>query len=104
MEALFPEKRTIYHAPADLMMRHWVGEAAPELDHPHADAACSGATSSSKYSICAYWLAPSSAMPPCEAMLWGCWAPAGSASARGSAYRPLVPWPQTETPASKKKP
>jgi hypothetical protein len=29
----------------------------------------------------------------------GCWA--GSASARGSAYRPLVPWPQTETPASK---
>ena len=34
-------------------------------------------------------------------MLWGCWAPADPASARGSAYRPLVPWPQTETPASK---
>ena len=48
--ALFPEKRAIYHAPADLMMRHWVGEAAPELDHLRADAACSGATSSNKYS------------------------------------------------------
>jgi hypothetical protein len=47
--ALFPEKRTIYHAPADLMVRHWVGEAAPELDHLRADAACGGATSSGKY-------------------------------------------------------
>jgi hypothetical protein len=26
--------------PADLMMRHWVGEAVPELKHLHADAAC----------------------------------------------------------------
>jgi len=60
-----PEKRTIYHAPADLMMRHWVGEAAPELDHQRADAACGGATSSSKYlTICAYWLAPSFASHP----------------------------------------
>ena len=48
--ALFSEKRTIYHAPADLMMRYWVGEAAPELDHLRADAACGGGTSSSKYS------------------------------------------------------
>ena len=44
--ALFPEKRTIYREPADLMMRHWVAEAAPELDHLHADAAWGGATSS----------------------------------------------------------
>jgi hypothetical protein len=22
------------------MLRHWVAEPAPELDHPHADAAC----------------------------------------------------------------
>jgi hypothetical protein len=50
---LFPEKRTIYRDPADLMMRHWVAEAAQELDHLHADAAWGGATSSRKYSICA---------------------------------------------------
>jgi hypothetical protein len=32
------------------MMRHQVGEVAPELDHLRADAACGGATSSRKYS------------------------------------------------------
>ena len=31
----------------------------------------------------------------------GSLAPVDSASARVCAYRPLVPWPQTETPASK---
>ena len=46
----FAYKRTIYRDPADLMMRHWVAEAAPELDHLHADAAWGGATSSRKYS------------------------------------------------------
>ena len=35
-------------------MRHWVAEAAPELDHLHADAAWDGATSSRKYSICRF--------------------------------------------------
>jgi hypothetical protein len=44
MVALFPEKRTIFSGPADLMMRHWGGEAAPELDHLRADAACDRAT------------------------------------------------------------
>ena len=34
--------------PADLMMRHWAVEAAPELDHLHADAAWGKATSSRK--------------------------------------------------------
>jgi hypothetical protein len=37
--ARFPYKRTIYRDPADLMMRHRVAEAAPEVDHLHADAA-----------------------------------------------------------------
>ena len=40
----------IYLGPADLMMRHWLGEATPELDHLRADAACGGATSSREYS------------------------------------------------------
>jgi hypothetical protein len=32
------------------MMRHQVGEVAPELDYMRADAACGGTTSSRKYS------------------------------------------------------
>jgi hypothetical protein len=47
--ALFSEKRTIYRDAANLMMRHWVAQAAPELDYRHADAAWVGATSSRKY-------------------------------------------------------
>jgi hypothetical protein len=52
--ALFPEKRKTFSGPADLMMRHWGGEAGPELDHLRADAACDGATSCREYS--AIWL------------------------------------------------
>jgi hypothetical protein len=40
--ARFSYKRTIYRDPADLMMRHRAAEAAPELDHLHADAAWGG--------------------------------------------------------------
>jgi hypothetical protein len=39
---------TFYRDPADLMMRHWVAEAAPELDHLHGDAAWEGAISNRK--------------------------------------------------------
>ena len=46
----FAYKRTICRALADLRMGHWVAEAAPELDHPSADAAWGGVTSSRKYS------------------------------------------------------
>src|SRR5258708_41780 len=49
----------------------------------------------------ACWLARSPATPPWRGdavrLLGSGWL----RSARGSAYRPLVPWPQTETPASK---
>jgi hypothetical protein len=36
---------------ADLMIRHQIGEVAPELDHLRADAVGGGTTSSRKYSI-----------------------------------------------------
>jgi hypothetical protein len=33
---LFPEKRMIHHGPANWMVRQWLGETTPELEHLRA--------------------------------------------------------------------